>query len=79
MKAPVVATLIKHKTDDGVVEYWEDVPIGKEYVIDLATIRVGRLLYFGLGYSRVLREIVRTDEGTWMPTECLDWPGKGAQ
>lgn len=35
----VEAKLVRHKSEDGLVEVWEDIPIGKIYKIDLDTLR----------------------------------------
>lgn len=67
------ATLIKHTTDDGLVEMKDDIPLGKIYQVDLDTIRNGE------GFNTVKkvkweREVVDVLDGQhwkWMPTEIL--------
>ena len=69
------ATLIKRKTDDGLLEMQDHIPLGTTYEIDLATIMDQN------GYNFVLeviwnREMVMADNGEWLPTELLNWEGK---
>jgi len=67
----VTATLKKKKTDDGYFEVFEDVPIGKEYFIDLDSIqnKMGINLPTGKTFEC---KIVQTNEG-WFPIELLDY------
>ncbi len=67
------ATLIKHKTNDGLVQVWEQVPIGKEYTVDLDS----RCVSSGYNYKKNKkwkREIINMigDDIGWMPTELLN-------
>jgi len=69
----VTATLIKGKTDDGLVECFDDVLLGKKYQVDADSIRMEE------GYNYIKnkewrREVVNDVEenGAWLPTEILD-------
>lgn len=69
----VVATLIKTMTNDGLFEIWEDIPIGKEYIVDLNSIEIaeGYNVKFNTTWKK---EIIYTYDGEWMPTELLSFP-----
>jgi len=75
----VTAKLIKHKTDDGLVEMKDDIPLGKIYEVDLNSIQTGH------GFNMVKRikwerEVIYAKDGNewlWFPTELLDiWGNK---
>ncbi len=67
-----IATLLKNKTRDGLVELWEFATPGQTYKVDLDSRQVAE------GYSaRHDREwkrevIVVVSTGEWLPTELLD-------
>ncbi len=67
-----IATLLKNKTRDGLVELWEFAIPGQTYKVDLDSRQVAE------GYSaRHDREwkrevIVVVSTGEWLPTELLD-------
>lgn len=65
------AKLIKHTTADGLFEVFENIPIDKEYDIDLDSIEMG------LGYNTEKhifweRYIIYTLSGEWFPLELLE-------
>lgn len=67
----VKATLVKHKTDDGLVEFNAGVPLGQEYLVDLQTRRKAQMLN---GEFMVMHEkevINDATNGRWLPIECL--------
>jgi len=66
----VKAKLIKRKTDDGLIELEDHVPLGKVYEVDLSTraIRRGKNIEKSVFWER---EIILT-EGQWFPTELLE-------
>jgi len=70
-----IAVLIKTKSDDGLFNIREDIPIGKEYFVDLDSRRVVK------GYNTVhkvewKKEIINLIDDElchgWMPTELLE-------
>lgn len=73
----VTATLIKLATEDGLVEFNYDVPIGKVYKIDLSTKATVELFNQERNISH-FKEVVWDTRGGWLPTEVLQWEGKEA-
>lgn len=79
----VTATLIKHSTEDGLITMWEHVPIGKQYQVDLDSIKILNLQITDPGvpdkhkYHR--KEVIFTDDQQWLVTEVLHIPGHTAQ
>ena len=68
----ITATLIKTITDDGLLEMWENISLGKKYQIDLDSLEIAE------GYNEShnvfwKREIVYTTDGEWLPTELLEF------
>lgn len=72
----VNATLIKLKTDDGLVEFHPDVPLGKVYKIDLSLVKTMEMYNHVKNVSH-MKEMVWDMRGGWLPTEVLSWEGKG--
>jgi hypothetical protein len=72
----VEARLINHCTDDGLMEFRDDIPLGKVYLVDLSTRRILEGFNFvkGMCWQREMVEVVG---GGWLPTELLTWPEKG--
>lgn len=65
------AILIKRKTDDGLFEIQDDVPLGREYLVNLDTRISGDGINTETGeFWR--REIIFMVDGEWFPTEMLD-------
>lgn len=71
----IKATLIKKKTNDGLVEITEHIEIGKEYMIDPMSEQMltGINLIKNKMWQRMMVQIV---DGKWLPTELLEWEGK---
>ncbi len=57
------------------MEFRDDIPLGKVYLVNLATRRIwgGFNIDKGLSWER---EMVQAVEGGWLPTELLTWQGK---
>jgi len=71
----VEATLIKKRTDDGLMEVFENVEVGKKYLIDPSS----EMMMRGFNIDKKVswsRKMVKLEDGTWYPSELLDWPGK---
>jgi hypothetical protein len=65
------ARLIKRVTDDGMFKVFEDVPIGREYVIDLDSLRSAR--FYNINKEQFhTKDIVNTQEGGFLPMELLE-------
>jgi len=67
--------LIKHATEDGLIEFWEDVPLGKVYYADLNTKRKQR--FFNAQFNKYhTKEIVDVQDENgkmlWLPLEVLE-------
>lgn len=71
----VTATLIKRATSDGLVEFNDDVPLGKVYRIDLTLIQLKPMYHLDKLVAHE-KEMVWDVKGGWLPTECLSWEGK---
>ena len=68
----VKAKLIKRTTDDGLFEIEDDIPIGKQYLVDLDSMEkcFGRNTVKGVNWEKV---IIYDVFGGWMPTELLEF------
>lgn len=67
----ITARLTKRATTDGLVEFWDETPIGREYQVDLDSRRIIPMLNLesGVHHSKeMVRDVV---DGGWLPTECL--------
>ena len=64
------AKLIKRKTDDGMMEVQEEVPLGRIYKFDLKTKRMQKGMNLDTG-TIWEREMVLV-KGSWFPTELLE-------
>lgn len=69
----VIATLIKTKSDDGLIEMLPQIKVGKTYRVDLDSRRPGLLWNREFQKSHE-KEIIDVDNGLWMPTELLEIP-----
>ena len=67
----VKATLIKRKTDDGMVEFMSHVPLGKVYYVDLDTRTTTEWFNAEFNKHHIKEIIVECESGSWLPTECL--------
>ena len=69
----MIARLIKHRTSDGVIEMQDDIPIGKIYEVDPATIR--RVVVEGpsgdIFEGDIIDEILEGKKAGWIPFELL--------
>lgn len=68
------AFLIKRCTDDGMVEFRDDVPLGKMYDVGLDSVRTVTLCHLERGVLH-RKEIIDAydgrDDAGWLPTELL--------
>lgn len=64
------ASLISLATADGMVEFSEDVPLGRTYHVDLQT-RRSVVLYNLDACCSHQKEVVQDESGGWLPVECL--------
>jgi hypothetical protein len=76
MRVPMVvrATLVKLKTDDGLVQFEAHATLGAEYFVDLTTImREQRMIHTGDNGQPTVhhKDIIFTVDGTWLPLDCL--------
>jgi hypothetical protein len=70
----VTAILLKHQTTDGLCEIQDHIPLGKKYQVDLD--RIEQLdLYHTEKKASHTKEVIYTDEDSWLPTEILLIPG----
>ena len=67
----VKARLVKIRTDDGLVEFHESTPIGKEYTVDLDSVRTRRMWNTDHDCEHE-KVIVSAVGGRWLPLECLE-------
>ena len=68
------ATLIKRRSESGLVEIEDSVPLGKQYRVLPAFRRTFRAFHESGVWHHV--EMVMTDDGQWFPVELLDWTEK---
>ena len=66
----VAARLIALATADGMIEFSEDVPLGRTYHVDLQSRRSAVLYNFERCCSHE-KVIVQDQSGYWLPMECL--------
>lgn len=71
----VTATLVKLKSDDGLIEMNADVPLGKHYVVDLDSRRVDDLFNFTY-FREHTKESIATRDGGRLPTDLLSIPNE---
>lgn len=71
----VTAVLRKTQTNDGLVEMEDDIQLGKEYRVDLNTIRTLTLKTIDKGDRHERKFIMEIDSGKWLPVELLFIPG----
>lgn len=64
--------LVKRITDDGLLEMEDDVPLGKEYIVDTDTMREATLQY--LPSHKIHKKMIVTEvqTGTWLAMELLE-------
>ncbi len=70
----VRATLIKRTTDDGLVGFKDDIPLGRIYNVRSET----RVMWNGFNFEKNkawYREMIEAAEGGWIPTELLQIEG----
>jgi hypothetical protein len=69
---PAKATLIKRKTDDGLIEIHDHIQLGKEYLVDLdsRSMQKGYNLVEGKAWEKE-GILVISSGGRWLPTELL--------
>lgn len=69
------AKLVRKKTPDGLVELWEDVPIGKIYKIDLDSLRFAKFYNIPFGKEHTKQIVTCVDDGpnfgTYLFMDCL--------
>lgn len=63
--------LTKTITDDGLIEFEDDVPVGRRYLVDLDSRQVVALQVDGAPGCFHMKEIIYTIDGAWLPVECL--------
>lgn len=70
----VTAKLKKLKTEDGLIQMLDHIPIGKEYQVDLDSLE--ELLMFNLEYCLSHKKVVvhTADHTRFLPIELLDLP-----
>ena len=66
------AKLVKHKTIDGLMEIFEDIPLGKIYEVDLDSIEVVDGFNFEKDISWKNRKIISTINDGILPLELLE-------
>lgn len=69
----VKATLVKRMTDDGLVEVQDDLPLGREYLVDAESRRTFAM-FNTVKKVRHEKEHVLVAEGGWFVTELLEIP-----
>jgi hypothetical protein len=78
----VTATLVKHSTADGLVTMWEHIPLGKQYQVDLNSIRIAEFDITdenSVRFAKHRKEIIDCTDGQYLCTEVLHIPGHVAQ
>lgn len=68
---PRRARLVKKATDDGLVEFKDEVGLGTVYTVDMD--RMGNILAFDVttGKLHLMAMVWDIENGAWLPTECL--------
>lgn len=67
----VEAILIKRRTSDGLVEFWEDVELGRKYKVNLNSIVKDCEIMNTQKNVLHRKDVIFTEEGEWLPLECL--------
>jgi len=71
----VTATLRKTQTSDGLFEMHDDIPLGKQYRVDLDSIKVERYFHTEKKVEHSKEVILDVDDSGTLPTELLYIPG----
>jgi len=67
----VKALLVKRSTDDGLMEFHDDIPLGKLYQVVLES-RMNKSGYNVIKKQKWTREMIQDVETEgWLPIECL--------
>lgn len=72
----VEATLIKKATDDGLMEFIDEVELGRKYRIDLDSMAFYSMYNKEQEKYHTKAMVMDVEEGAPLPTECLMWEGK---
>lgn len=72
----VEAKLVKLRSEDGIWYMREGVKVGEVYRVAPATVLEGHNVHLPTGQKSLLF-LVMLDNGQWVPTELLEWEGKG--
>jgi hypothetical protein len=67
----VSATLRARATEDGLMEFQDDVPLGKVYQVDADTIEEVRMYNAEKGVEHTKVIIRESPSGNWLPLELL--------
>jgi hypothetical protein len=76
----VTATLKRHSTKDGLVTVRDEVPLGKQYRVDLDSIRIEELGIDDIAHIDIdkhpshKKELIETNDCGWLCTELLHIP-----
>lgn len=70
----VIGKLIKRVSDDGFFEIEDHIPIGKEYLVDIDSIRKGKGFNIPkkMVWEKEIIDVVDESKMAWMPTEMLE-------
>jgi len=74
----IKARLLRHRSEDGFITMNPELPLGKEYVIDLDTrkpVTVDNVVTGKSRFAEIVYQINYNDG--WLFTEMLEWHGKG--
>lgn len=66
-----VATLVKRRSANGLIEVKDHVTIGKTYVVDLRTLRTATLCHLPTGEVYEAQVIWECESGRWLAMELL--------
>lgn len=72
----VEATLIKHRTDDGLAGIKSNVPLGKTYKVDLDSIRTGQFINFDK-FEMHEKQIIDDISGLYLFLDLLEIKNEG--
>jgi hypothetical protein len=62
--------VVKRQTDDGLVSFEDDVPLGRVYLIDIDSISVATMTHVsGVAHQK---RIGYAANGRWLPMDCLE-------
>lgn len=73
----VKAKLIKLTTSDGLLDFWEETPLGKVYIVDadsgeeVEMYNVDKNIYHKQRVISTVDPVTRKTTG-WLPVECLE-------